>query len=284
MIRTIGPSARQRAGARRLTLLAGAGLVALVLSGCTTDDIPAMLNIPDPATKQASWIYSLWQGSWVAAWTVGVIVWALILWAVVVYRKRSDDPPVQVRYNLPIEILYTVVPIFVLVPLFWFVIRDESRITDLSANPQNTVNVVGFRWNWTFNYIGENVYDVGSPAAVPTLYLPVDESVRFTLTSPDVIHSFWVPSFLFKMDMIPGKTNQFEITPTKLGTFSGHCAELCGVDHSRMLFVVKVVTRADYDQHMKDLTAKGQVGLLASGQVTDGATGKQGRTTIGGNP
>ncbi len=284
MIRTIGTGARKRAGVRRWALLGGAGLVALALSGCSTNDLPAMLSIPDPATKQATWIHSLWQGSWVAAWTVGVFVWGLILWAVVVYRKRSEDPPRQIRYNLPIEILYTVVPIFALVPLFWFVIRDESRITDLSANPQHIVNVVGFRWNWTFNYVGENVYDVGSPAATPTLYLPVDETVRFQLTSPDVIHSFWVPAFLFKMDMIPGKTNQFEITPTKVGTFQGHCAELCGVDHSRMLFIVKVVSRADYDQHIKDLQAKGQVGLLESGQVTDGATDRQGRTTIGGTP
>ena len=86
--------------------------------------------------------------------------------------------------------------------------------------------------------------------------------MRFELTSPDVIHSFWVPAFLFKMDVIPGKTNAFELTPDKVGTYAGKCAELCGVDHSRMLFNVKVVERAEFDQYIADLKARGQSGLL----------------------
>ena len=112
---------------------------------------------------------------------------------------------------------------------------------------------------------------------LPTLYLPVDETVRFELTSPDVIHSFWIVPFLMKMDVIPGRTNQFELTPTQLGTFKGKCAELCGVDHSRMLFEVKVVTPEEYAQHQIDLRARGQVGLLADGRTTDDADGRQGR-------
>ena len=137
------------------------------------------------------------------------------------------------------------------------------------------MNVVGYRWSWGFNYLDEDVYDTAMPVgegvttAPPTLVLPVDEKVRFELTSPDVIHSFWVVDFLFKMDLIPGKTNVFELTPDTLGTFAGKCAELCGVDHSRMLFQVKVVTRDEYNAYIEGLRAKGQTGLLDTGRSTD---------------
>ena len=77
--------------------------------------------------------------------------------------------------------------------------------------------------------------------------------MKFTLQSNDVIHSFWVPAFLFKMDVIPGRTNHFQITPKQLGTFKGRCAELCGQDHARMLFNVRVVSPTEYDQYVSDL-------------------------------
>jgi cytochrome c oxidase subunit 2 len=78
--------------------------------------------------------------------------------------------------------------------------------------------------------------------------IPVGETVRFNLTSPDVVHAFWVPEFLFKRDVIPGHPGHFEITATKTGTFTGHCSELCGVYHSRMLFTMKIVTHAQFQQ------------------------------------
>jgi cytochrome c oxidase subunit 2 len=243
-----------------------------------------MLDIPSPVTREGARIHSLWQGSWVAAWAVGAITWGLILWAVVAYRRRSEDAPAQTRYNLPIEALYTALPFVVIAVFFGFTARDQTALLKVSDHPQNTVNVVAFRWNWTFNYVDQNVYDVGGEQKVATLYLPVGETVKFTLNSPDVIHSFWVPVFLFKMDVFPGKTNQFQLTPTKEGTFAGKCAELCGVDHSRMLFVVKVVSPAQFAQHVADLKAAGQVGLLQTGRTPDSVIGDtQGRTTIGGS-
>ncbi len=242
-----------------------------------------MLGIPNPATKQAQITHNLWQGSWVALWAVGALVWGLIIWSVIAYRKRSDELPKQTRYNIPIELMYTIVPVMIVAVMLVFTVRDESAITKLSANPDVTVNVIGFRWSWTFNYVDENVYDVGSPTQLPTLYLPEGETVRFKLDSPDVIHSFWVPAFLMKMDVIPGRTNQFEVTPTKQGEFAGKCAELCGVDHSRMLFNVKVVSPQDYQAHIEALRTAGQTGQLITGRIDTNATGdKQGRTTIGG--
>lgn len=243
----------------------------LALSGCSFSynaTSPGFMNIPAPHTKEGGQTYALWQGTWVAALAVGVLVWGLIIWAVIAYRRKGDGLPEQVKYNMPIEILYTVAPLVMILGLFFFTARDESRLIDVSKPAANTVQVVGFRWDWTFNYVNQNTYDVGTPDQEPTLWLPVNQTVKFELVSPDVIHSFWVPAFLFKMDVIPGRVNQFELTPDTIGTYAGKCTEYCGTDHSRMLFNVKVVSQADFDAHMAALKAAGQTGQLTSGRVT----------------
>ena len=279
---TVGPSGRR--AFRRVSTLAGAGLLTLVLAGCSSEDLPR-LGLPDPATEQGHRILFLWQGSWIAALAVGALVWGLIIWSIIFHRRRSDsDVPVQTRYNVPLEVLYTVVPAMMVLVLFFYTARDEAKITSLSEPADQTVGVVGYKWAWTFNYVEQNTYDVGTNGDLPVLYLAQGETVRFKLTSPDVIHSFWIVPFLMKMDVIPGRTNEFQVTPTTLGTFKGKCAELCGVNHSRMLFEVKVVTPEEFAQHQIDLKARGQVGNLLDGRTSDNANGKQGETTIGGTP
>lgn len=232
-------------------------------------------------TNQTGRIMELWNGSWIAALAVGVLVWGLILWCVVAYRRRRDETgyPAQIRYNIPLEILYTVVPLMMVAVLFGFTLRDQTAIQDTSATPDITVNVVGKQWAWDFNYVGpdrtdtsDDVYEVGlqgqldgepgAEAELPTLYLPVNQRVEFVLTARDVIHSFWIPAFLYKMDVIPGIENTFQVVPQREGTYKGKCAELCGEFHSEMLFNVKVVSQAEYEQHLADLRAKGQVGSL----------------------
>ncbi len=263
----------QRTSGRRLRPLALLGLAALAasLSGCTANEA-FFFDLPAPATEEGEIVVNLWNGSWIAAWAVGIVTWGLMLFAMVAYRrKRNQGMPEQTRYNLPLEILYTVVPLIMVLGLFFFTARDQTALLSVEDDQKQTVNVVGFRWSWAFNYINDDVYDVGTPGVPPTLVLPVGEKVRFQLTSPDVIHSFWVPDFLFKMDIIPGKMNEFELTPSKVGTFPGRCAELCGTDHARMLFSVKVVERAEFDAHVAELRAKGQTGKLSSGIIeTDG--------------
>lgn len=230
---------------------------------------------------------SLWIGSWIAVLVVGVLVWGLIAYASIRFRRRSDDEvPKQLRYNLPIEMLYTVAPLIVVAVLFYFTIEKQDKITADVANPDHNVVVTAQQWSWTFNYVGEqaigggNVYDAGTVAQEPTLWLVKGQSVRFNLHSPDVIHSFWVPSFYFKMDVIPGRQNAFSMTPTRFGTFVGRCAELCGFLHSQMLFHVRVVTQAQFDAHMRHLQAAGAVGTLLGGkdsrQVSGIDTGSEG--------
>jgi len=168
-----------------------------------------------------------------------------------------------VRYNLPIEMLYTVVPFIMVGILFFFTARDENYIDKLSAHPDVTVIVTGFQWSWQFQY--QNYPVPGSPtryvtmngepwspqtgnSQLPLLVIPRDRTVRFDLVSTDVIHSFWIVPFEFKRDVIPGHPNHFEVTATRLGTWIGHCTELCGLYHSRMLFRVKIVTPAQFSQ------------------------------------
>ncbi|MFD4987799.1 cytochrome c oxidase subunit II [Streptomyces sp. NPDC058374] len=298
---------------RKLPQVLTAGLILATATGCTYEDFPR-LGMPTPVTEEAPIILSLWQGSWAAALVTGVLVWALIIWACFAYRRTRTkiEVPPQTRYNMPLEALYTVVPVLIVSVFFFFTARDESKLLQLSDEPAHTVNVVGFQWSWAFNYVedvdgdastgdakkdkdlraipdrfkvafpegAEGVHAVGTPGERnpqngnpgPTLWLPKGEKVRFVLTSRDVIHSFWVVPFLMKQDVIPGHTNSFEVTPSKEGTFKGKCAELCGVDHSRMLFNVKVVSPERYQQHLEELREKGQTGYVPAGiEQTDPA-------------
>ncbi|MGW7447156.1 aa3-type cytochrome oxidase subunit II [Kitasatospora sp. NPDC054795] len=269
---------------RKLPQALALGLVIATATGCSANDLPR-LGLPSPVTKEGPMVLQMWQGSWIAALVVGVLMWGLIIWSVIFHRRRRTgvEIPPQTRYNVPIEALYTAVPIIIVSVLFYFVARDEAKLTSTSEKPQHYVNVVGFQWSWAFNYENtetpdpanrDAAYEVGTPKDAPTLWLPVNESVQFRLTSRDVIHDFWPVNFLMKMDVVPGVVNKFEVTPTVKGEYMGKCAELCGVDHSRMLFNVKVVDRADYDKHLAELRAKGQNGAVPSGLITMGSEEK----------
>ena len=262
-------------------------LVGMVLLGaCSPAEQTSIERLAHPvgATDRTEEIHNLWMGSWLAAMICGVVVWALIGYACVKYRRRRDDEiPVQTRYNLPMEILYTVAPVIIVLVLFYFtVITQNNTLAPAAANGKadHTVTVVGQQWSWTFNYDkdpaldGETtVYEAGTPAARPTLVLPVDKTVNIQLRSPDVIHSFWVPAFLFKMDVVPGQDNDFTFTPTRKGTFVGRCAELCGTYHSRMLFDVKIVDEAEYASHLEDLEKAGNIGPALGGSEVDQQNG-----------
>jgi cytochrome c oxidase subunit 2 len=261
---------------KRFRRVAFGGLLAValvLLNGCAADkdsDIKR-LAMPVPSTKEAPHVYDLWMWAWLAAILTGILVWGLIFYVSIRYRRRSEtDIPVQTRYNLPIEIFYTIAPVIMVIVFFYFTVDTQNKVLHVADHPDQNVTVVGQQWSWTFNYNlkyddsakkfvgdgdGDVVHEGGTTADRPTLWLVKDKSVTFYLDSPDVIHSFWVPGFLFKMDVVPGRNNHFTLTPDREGTFEGRCAELCGVYHSRMLFKVKVVDRADYDAHIAELAA-----------------------------
>lgn len=254
-------------------LVAGAVALAL-LSGCSTADQgqAARFGLVDPASDRAPSMGHLWVGGWIAALVIGVLVWGLIGYAAIRFRRRKGDPeiPRQTRYHLPLEVLYTLVPFLIIGVLFFYTVRTQNSVLKKDAEPQHTIHVVGQKWSWTFNYMeadnpdagGVVTHEAGTIEKIPDLYLPVDQSVRFTLHSADVIHSFWVPAFYFKLDVIPGHPNQFDLTPTKIGVYDGKCAEFCGTYHANMLFKVHVVSVEDYNAHLKKLKAQGLTGEI----------------------
>lgn len=226
---------------RRLAPLAAA----LLLAGC---DLPSF-GMPHPRTRQGDHVFGLWQGAVVAALVVGIVVYALILWSVIAYRRRRGDSslPSQNPYNIPIEIVYTAIPIVIVLVLFAFTLRTERKVDALSAHPDVIVDVRGFQWQWQFVYEKEDVTVTGEQAGKrPQLVLPVGSTVRLKLRSLDVDHSFWVPDFLVKRDLIPRVDNQIDVDVTKAGTYVGRCAEFCGLDHYRMTFEVRAVSPAEY--------------------------------------
>jgi cytochrome c oxidase subunit II len=254
--------------ARRLGLVAVV-IALFALAGCSAEIAGEVrrLGLPEPASNEAPTILNLWMGTWIAAGAIGVGTWGLILYAAVRFKTKHNDMPKQNRYNLPMEVFYTIAPFIVVGVLFYYTILAQNRVTENDSGGDVTVNVVAQKWSWTFNYkeadnpaVGADVYEAGTINKTPTLYLPVNKPVRFVLNSPDVIHSFWVPSFYRKLDVIPGRNNTMVMTPTQEGTFRGKCTELCGTYHSAMLFNVAVVSEDEYNAYLKSLVAHGQVG------------------------
>ncbi len=314
-------------GGRLATVLA---LLALVLSGCSAKDWERNLRFgwPTGATKQGIEMRVLWTWSGVAALALGVVVWGLIFWCCIRYRKRNDDLPRQTKYNFVVEMICVGFPFIVIAALFYRTVVVEDNVNHLSAKPDVRVQVDAFKWNWQFEYhqytdtsgavhtltypgqtaIGDptgtkkdaertrtpaRVCDeassvgsyncgasgqrsktsggplylstVGSEGEIPVLVVPVHRTVRIVEHSYDVIHSFWVPDFLFKRDVIPygttstARDNQFEFTATTTGSFVGRCAELCGTYHSQMNFEVRVVSEKTFEAYVQAL------GKLSSG-------------------
>ena len=264
----------------RASVASFAAISTLFLAGCSQEELGRAILMPMPGsssdvTNHTDVITDLWNISWAVLWIVGLIAWGLMFWAIVVYRRRKGDEhlPAQMRYNNPIEVLFTVVPLILVIGFFAFT-AESMREIEAPNDPEVKIEVIGKQWSWDFNYIQANVYDSGIQSQykagktdnfkdLPTLYLPVNKRVEIVLNSRDVNHSFYVVEFLYKKDLLPGKTNHVYFTPTKIGTYVGKCAELCGEYHSMMLFNVKVVSQSDYDKHMSELQGAGQVGQLS---------------------
>ncbi len=245
----------------RLTRVAALGLLGvLTLTGCDLNNEFWRFGFPSGITEQSQSIRQLWTWSVIAALIVGFIVWGLIIWSVLFHRKKGDELPRQTAYNLPLEIAYSIFPFIIIAGLFFFTVSVQNDVLERSEAPEETIAVNAFKWNWQFVYPettgddGEPVNTVGSTDEIPILVLPTDRTIRFEVASADVIHSFWVPEFLFKLDVIPGnengRDNVFEVTVNEEGAYVGRCAELCGTYHAYMNFEVRAVSPEDYDAYL----------------------------------
>lgn len=233
--------------------VAGLLLVTLFLAGC---DLPSF-GMPHPATKQADSAYALWQGMVLAALIVGVIVWGLIFWSVIRYRRRDDRIPKQFVYNIPLEILYTAIPIVMIVGIFFFAVHAEHNVDHKVANPAVKVEVRGFQWQWQFDYTQDHILVTGAGSGpLPQLVVPAGQTVQVHLVSLDVVHSFWVPDFLFKRDLIPGVDNTVQFEVKAPGKHIGRCAAYCGLGHDTMEFVVVAVPPDEYQRWVTEHRGK----------------------------
>jgi len=230
----------------------------LLLSGCSFDsEHISGLGFPKGVSSVNDTSLSLWQYAWIAAGVVGVITLVLILWPAVFHRAKTSkgEFPKQTQYNIPVEILYTVIPFIIVAVLFYFTATKESKITDKSSPVKHEISVEGIQWSWQFSYpeAGPKAVVTGTPSNPPVLYVPQGEKVRFTLTSNDVVHGFWIPAFMIQMQNLPGETNHLQFTANKIGEYPGRCNILCGRAHSQMLFKVKVVSPADYQAYINSV-------------------------------
>jgi cytochrome c oxidase subunit II len=258
---------------------------AVVLAGCSTQELngylPGFEDGAEPVTNRTEMVSGLWVNSWLVLLVVGIVTWGLMLWAMIAYRRRKGQVglPVQLRYNMPIEIFYTIVPLILVLGFFAFTARDQTIIETQYEDPEVSIVAIGKQWAWDFQYNGEEedgsdaVWTMGvqavpdqngkiDQAELPTLVLPVDKSVRILLQSRDVIHSFWIIDFLYKKDMYIGRDNFWSFTPTREGTYAGKCAELCGEYHSAMLFNVEVVSEGEYEDYLDTLRDEGNTGSI----------------------
>ena len=249
-------SLRQR-GLRRAGVPLALVSAALLLGGCQVPTFGAFRG----ATVQGKDEFKLWVGMFIAGLVVAIFVWGLIFWSdgQVPAPQRRPRCPASVPLEHALEITYTVIPLVMVLVIFYFTVITENEVDAVSQHPNEVINVQAYRWGWRFTY--EN--SAGKPQGViietaaepqllaqpatsnqyPQLVLPDNATVRIVLSSLDVIHGFYVPAFNFSRYAQPGVTNTFDLTTSTNGVFPGQCTQYCGLYHSEMLFSVKVESR-----------------------------------------
>lgn len=247
-----------RRPARRASLAVIGVATLLVLTACQ----------PDTISQSGDTVHHLWMVYLVASIVVFVGEAAAITWFVFRFRlRRNQDPseyPTQIHGHNRLEFAWTVLPAVLLFTLVGMSLYTYEQINQNPA-PALTVNVTAYQWQWSFAYADGN----GKPYGVtqnaqgqtqgPVLYLPVQEKIRFVITSADVIHSMFVPAFFWKRDAVPGQTNYYTqvLDSDSAGhTYQGACAELCGLDHSQMRFTVAPLTQAQFQRWLTSQEGK----------------------------
>nr|WP_067859483.1 cytochrome c oxidase subunit II [Nocardia shimofusensis] len=304
---------------RRAGLAVSLGITAMLVSGCSIDNVWLRFGWPSGVTPQATRMRELWTWSIVAALMMGLLVWGLTFWTVVFHRKKKNSPefPRQTGYNVPLELTYTAIPFVIIAVLFYFTVVVQNYVHEKVEDPDVTVDVTAFQWNWKFGYREvdfkdgyrfdgidtaredaaaeqlkayeervdsehghpqpgpvhghpendlsflhyDTVETVGTSTEIPVLVLPTGKVIEFQLAAADVIHSFWVPEFLFKRDAMPNpkennSDNVFQITEIdQEGAFVGRCAEMCGTYHSMMNFEIRAVSPEKFTRYLDERRA-----------------------------
>jgi cytochrome c oxidase subunit 2 len=266
----------KKSPSRRAAIAVGAVLLPLLLGGC---QVPTFWGYRG-STTQAHSEFQIYAGTVIAGIIIGGFVALLIVWAGVKYRRRSDEMPRQFQYHGPVEVLYTVLPVIIVLVIFVFTVVSENNIDALASSPAVQVKVTAFQWGWEFQYPNQNIVVLGHTTQDPDMVLPSGETAEITLVSQDVIHGFYVPAFNFSRYAQPGVTNKFDLTPQSSSTpkdYRGQCTQLCGLYHALMFFHVTTLPPAQFQAWLARNANRSFIGesshLAASGTGTLSASG-----------
>jgi cytochrome c oxidase subunit 2 len=201
---------------------------------------------------------------------ITLLVLGLLIWIVVRYNKKANPVPAKFSHNTTVEIIWTLVPVLILMVIAIFSFRLLFHYNDM-PKPYMTVKATGYQWYWGYEYPDQKISEIVSLpltkeqadakkvpyllAADNAMVVPVNQVVRVQVTGADVIHAFALPAFGLKTDAIPGRLNETWFKAEKTGVFYGQCSELCGVDHANMPIEIQVVTQAQFDAWVKSKTA-----------------------------
>jgi cytochrome c oxidase subunit 2 len=221
---------------------------------------------PVAVTEQGAKIRDLYTIVFAIGVVIFVVVEGLIIWTVVRYRRKPGDDalPAQTHGNNVAELAWTIIPTIIVAFLFVISWQTLNQVDTASASAQTKIRAVAGQFQWQFDYLADDGQTVKYTQNLATgegggLYIPAGRDILLSLTSQDVIHAFYVPQFLFKRDVVPGRVNKFDfkVNESDAGqTFRGQCAELCGAGHRIMLFEVHALSPADFDAWLAQAIAE----------------------------
>jgi cytochrome c oxidase subunit 2 len=209
--------------------------------------LTAVYKLPVAASAEAGPIDQLFNIHFVSISFLFALIIVFMLYSVVVFRRKpGDEEGADFHSHTVLEIVWIIIPLIFVIGLGIFSAFMLANITEARPNEME-VEVKGRQWSWVFSYPEHE--DIGFSS---TLVLPVDQTVRLLMSTDDVLHSFWVPEFRVKQDLVPGQVTELRITPDRIGTYKVRCAEICGLDHAIMVGDVEVVSRADFDEWISE--------------------------------
>jgi len=248
------------------------GILVFVMAGLTYFGLESAGLMPVEASDQARYIDWMWNLQLIAMSFLFALIFAPMLYSLVVFRRRKGDTSdaEHVEGNTTLEVVWAVVP---LIAVLAFSYLGAGNLADtLRADPKATiVKVTGIQWSWKFEYPPDP--ETGIVVVTDELHLPVGKQILLRMTSTDVIHSFWVPEFRVKQDVVPGRFTELRVTPTREGNYEVRCAELCGTSHYSMIKPVVISSQENFDAWMvvqveeakiKSATPEGSGQLLVS--------------------
>ena len=262
-----------------LVVLAGLAVVTGAANAFATSLFP-----PQAVTEQGAHTRDLYTVVFSIAVVIFVVVEGLIIWTAFRYRRSPGDDvlPAQIHGNNVAELAWTIIPTIIVVFLFVVSWQTLNQVDTASAAAQTKIRAVAGQFQWQFDYLADDGQTVLYTQVQATgegggMYVPAGRDVLLTLTSQDVIHAFYVPQFLFKRDVVPGRVNKFDfkVDAADAGqTFRGQCAELCGIGHSIMLFEVHALSPSDFDAWLADAIAKANATPAPPPSAAPGASGQ----------